>query len=250
MKNLPSLIVAAISLAAPSLASGASVIVNEINAAGTTTPGDWFELVVVGNGTAGSTVDMRGWSVRIDNAGTTNVGFFTLSNASYWSNVLAGTILTFHEDNTAGGGFDSAINTVNNFTTLGWAHTNIYIGDATYVNTSGPGYDGSFPIDQTNTQVAIFDASSALVFGPAGENHVGYVGSGVGSGEIFKLEANPSPSITLTSPYNDGSTSTFGAPNQWSSGANTQDFSAYIVPEPSSALLGCVALLGLARRRR
>ena len=28
--------------------------------------GGWLELVVVGNGTAGSTVDMRGWKIEID----------------------------------------------------------------------------------------------------------------------------------------------------------------------------------------
>ena len=91
----------------------ASVIVNEINTGGSTMPGDWFELVVVGwDGTAGSTVDLRGWTMRVDN---------------------------------------------------------------------------------------------------------------------------------------DGSTSTFGAPNEWSGGAEIQDFSAFVVPEPSSALLGLAACV---RRRR
>lgn len=245
-----SLFAVAISLVLPSTASAASVFVNEINAGGATVLGDWFELAVVGNGTAGSTVDMRGWSIRIDNNGTTNAGYFTLSNAAYWSNVLAGTILTFHEDNTAGGGLDSGINIINNFSALGWAHTNIYVGDATYVNTSAVDFDGSFPIDQNNSQVAIFDSSAILVYGPSGEGQIGYVGSGVSASEVFKLEADPSTSINLTSPYNDGTSNTFGAPNQWSSGANTQNFSAFVVPEPSSALLGGVALLGLMRRRR
>lgn len=230
--------------------SAASVIVNEINAGGATVPGDWFELVVVGDGTAGSTVDMRGWTLRIDNNNVTNVGRFVLSNDSYWSNVQAGTILTFHEDNLAGGGVDTQILGTNNFATLGWAHTNIWIGDAIYVDVGGAGYDGSFPIDQNNSQIAIFDSTLSLVFGPAGENHVGYIGSGVSASEVFKLEADPSPSITLGSPYNDGASSTFGAPNQWNSGASSQNFAAFVIPEPASASLFLLSGLAMLRRRR
>jgi hypothetical protein len=248
MKGSSFFLAASLLLIGPSMA--ASVIVNEINAGGSTMPGDWFELVVVGDGTAGSTVDMRGWTMRVDNNGTTNVGRFTLSNASYWSNVLAGTILTFHEDDTVGGGLDTGILLTDNFETLGWGHTNIYVGDATYVNTLAGDYDGSFPIDQSNSQIAILDATLTIVFGPAGENHAGYTGGGVSASEVFKLEADPSIFITLTSPYNDGSTSTFGAPNEWSGGAESQDFSAFVVPEPSSALLGLLGLAACVRRRR
>lgn len=251
MKTPPALL-ASVLLALPALAPAASVIVNEINAGGASVPGDWFELVVVGDGTAGSTVDMRGWTLRVDNNGTTNTGRFTLSNASYWSNVQAGTILTFHEDNAANSGVDTAILSTNNFATLGWASTNIWVGDSTYVNTGAGDYDGNFPIDQNNSQIAILDSGSSIVFGPAGEGAVGYTGSGVSATEICKLEADPSPLITLNSKYNDGSTSTFGAPNQWTDVGvgKTQSFSAFIVPEPSAALLGSVGLLGLLRRRR
>lgn len=233
-----------------SQANAASVIVNEINAGGATMPGDWFELVVVGEGTSGSTVDMRGWTLRVDNNGITNLGRFTLSNHSYWSNVSAGTILTFHEDNTSAGGLDTGIHLTNNFATLGWAHTNIYIGDSSYINTSAGDFDGSFPIDQNNSQIAIFDSALSIVFGPTGEGHAGYTGGGVSGSEVFKLEADPSTSITLASPYNDGSSNTFGAPNQWSSGASTQNFSAFVVPEPSITLLGGLGFLALFRRRR
>jgi hypothetical protein len=243
---VPFLIVVAFTTAAPA----ASVIVNEINAGGAAVPGDWFEVVVVGDGSAGSTVDMRGWTFRIDNNGQTNVGRFTLSNDSYWSTVRAGTILTFHEDDTASGGLNSGIHLSDFFSSLGWAHTNIHVGDATYVLTSAGDFDGSFPIDQNNSQVAIFDAALGLVFGPAGENHAGYTGGGVSATEVFKLEADPATTITLTSPYNDGSSNTFGAPNQWNSGASVQNFSAFAVPEPSATLLGLVGLLAGLRRRR
>lgn len=248
--KIPRFLLASIFLALPTISSGASVFVNEINAGGATVAGDWFELVVVGNGTAASTVDMRGWSVRIDNDGATGAGFFTLSNDAYWSNVQAGTILTFHEDDTAGGGVDTGIHLTDNFTTLGWAHTNIYVGDPTYINTLAGDYDGSFPIDNSDSQVAILDAAMNTVFGPAGEGHIGYLGGGVSGSEVFKLEADPSTSITLDSPYNDGTSSTFGAPNEWSGGTLTQNFSPFAVPEPSVMVLGAVGMLGFFRRRR
>ena len=239
-------------------AQAATVIVNEINCADpaganpSSPSGDWFEVVVVGDGTSGSTVDMRGWQFRVDQNGTTGQGYFKLSNDSYWSNVQAGTILTFCEDGSGPTGAATAILATNNFATLGWAHTNVWVGDTTYIDTGWGSNDGSFPIDQNNTQILIQDSTAATVFGPCGEGHVGYPGSGVSATEIFKLEANPSPSITLTSPYNDGSTDTFGAPNQWTSGGlpNSQSFATFVVPEPSAALLlGLLPLFGLRRRR-
>lgn len=257
MKTFPllSLVSCALALNCPA----APVIVNEINAGagdtlpgvnGQLAPGDWFELVVVGDGTPGSTVDMRGWTLRVDNNGVTGTGRFTLSSASYWSAVQAGTILTFHEDNAASNGVDTSILGTDRFATEGWAHTNVWVGDSTYILTSAPDYDGNYPIDQSNSQIAIFDSVNTLVFGPAGEGHAGYPGGGVNASEIFKLEADPSPSITLTSPYNDGSSHTFGTPNVWNQGANKQSFAAFIVPEPSAFALLMAGLAGMAGRRR
>jgi hypothetical protein len=52
-----------------------------------------------------------------------------------------------------------------------------------------------------------------------------YFDEGVNNEEVAKLEADPSPDSVLEE-YNDGSSSTFGLSNLWSSGTITQDFSA------------------------
>jgi hypothetical protein len=235
-------------------ASDASVIVNEINCKdGTTnhsTPdGDWFEVVVVGNGTWSSTVDMRGWQFKVID--TNGNGYFKLSTNSYWSNVRAGTIITFHEDNTAGGGADTSILGTNNFNTLGWGHTNVYTHDAAFIDVGWASHDPGFALDNSNSQVAVENSAGAVVFGPAGEGVA--PASGVGSDEVFKLQADPSPSITNNSAfYADGSTDTFGRPNEWTTGGlpNKQSFLVF-VPEPSGLLLalGALPLLGMRRRR-
>ena len=244
-----STLLALISSALPLCA--ASVIVNEINAksSGATPSGDWFELVVVGDGTAGSSVDMRGWRIRIDNNGATQTGYLKLSDHAYWSAVVAGTILTFTEDNAGPSGAATSILGTNQLATLGWAHTNIWAGDATYMDTTWELHDASFPIDHNNSQILIENAAGEPVFGPAGEGHVGYPGGGVNSSEVFKLEADPSPLITLTSPYNDGGTDTFGRPNEWSGGASRQSFAAFVIPEPSTLLPALLSLMLLAVRR-
>ena len=72
--------------------------------------GDWFELVVVRNGTAG-TVDLRGWRIELaDNAGFPFAAEETivLSQDSRWEAVPTGTILTFTEKRTSEGGLDTA----------------------------------------------------------------------------------------------------------------------------------------------
>lgn len=257
MKSLP-FSLALLGLAATSY--GAPVILNEYNAVDPTkfaapVPGDWFEIVVVGGGIAGDTVDMRGWEFRIDELGIGGSGFnagrFQLSSAPYWSAVQAGTIITFHEDNAAAGGRNTSILGVNNFATEGWAHTNIWVQDPTYINTSFAAHDPNYPMTENNMQITILRAGTT-VFGPAGENAMGGLVT-VGDDEVFKLEANPSTSITATSTsYNDGSSSSFGAPNVWGSATvpERQDFSAFIIPEPSSLLLAGAAGIGLLTMRR
>ena len=76
---------------------------------------DWFELVVVGDGGSGST-SLTGWKIAV---GTSDPGEnFTarttieLSDTATWDNVANGTILTFIDTDTAGGGLDTEINRV------------------------------------------------------------------------------------------------------------------------------------------
>jgi hypothetical protein len=87
-----------------------------------------------------------------------------------------------------------------------------------------------------------------IQFGPAGEGIA--PNAGVNPTEIFRLEANPSASITANSVYyDDGITlSTFGAPNRWP-GGNVQDFSQLRIPEPATVLLLGFGSLTLLRKR-
>ncbi|MCX6344579.1 MAG: PEP-CTERM sorting domain-containing protein [Armatimonadetes bacterium] len=120
-------------------------------------------------------------------------------------------------------------------------------------------YQASFSPELTNNatndnfQVWIYNSADDLIFGPAGEGV--YPLSGVGGDEVFKLETNPSASITRDSIYyKDGTSSTFGAPNLWSAGTMTQDFSLLRnIPEPSSILVllsGIAGIGGIALKRR
>lgn len=254
MKTIPSL---AALLGLATSVSAAPVILNEYNAYENApvgaVGGDWFELVVVGGGIAGDVVDMRGWKIEIQEGGVGGgSGSFTLAGgtSSYWRTVQAGTILTFHENNLAAGGRNTSILGTNNFATEGWAHTNIYVGDTNYVLAGG---DISFPMTENNMGITIRNGANQVIFGPAGEGVFPLAaGVTVGSDEVFKLEGTPSTSITTTSPlYNDGTTSTFGAPNRWEQDTLVQDFSAFIVvPEPASALMAGMAAVGLLTMRR
>jgi hypothetical protein len=76
--------------------------------------------------------------------------------------------------------------------------------------------------------------------------------TGINNREVWKLEADPSASITPISSYDDGSSSSFGSPNRWNGGANVQDFTALraAVPEPGAATLLGVALAAALSARR
>ena len=200
--------------------------------------GDWLELVVVGDGSAGSTVDMRGWTVEVfdENWDSETV---KLSNADYWSAVPAGTILTLTEDNTEQGGLDTEINRVSDLSDSGRAWTNIWLHDPFFIDQSASDFGGGIAIDNDDTKIALRDAADTLVYGPCGEgvptqdedpeDTYPETAPGVNSEEVYKLEANPVPAAdAMFGGHNDGSSSTFGAPNEWSGGADVQDFTPYV----------------------
>ena len=259
------------------VAAASPVILNEVNGVNTTMSldggnsdvhfgivpgngGDWFELVVVGDGSAGGTWDLRNYSIEVKDTGAT--AKIKLSADSAWSAVQNGTILTFIARNTANGGLDTDLTIPDHFATDGYAWKNIWIGDAALIDQGAStgyaivgGIVTGIPTSHNNTNVTILDATNVANFGPAGEGAPGYPGGGINQSEIMKLEADPTTSIVSSSPYNDGTSSSFGAPNLWSSGANRQSFAAFqVVPEPCSALLaaasGATLILCSRRARR
>jgi hypothetical protein len=185
--------------------------------------GNWFELVVTEDH-----ADLRGWRLVWTEA-PSDTGTLALTQHLLWSDLRAGTIITFGESDTAAGGLD----TDTSYDPSGgdwWIHINTLSGGVpqeTYVTTTtnvpgdGPGH---FSVGNDNWQVTIRDSQERLVFGPAGEGV--QPTSGIGNDEVFKLEEDPSPSIRPTSAYNDGTSSSFGHPNLWAGGTIQQDFSA------------------------
>lgn len=208
--------------------------------------GDWFELVVVGNGTA-STVDMRGWVIQIDDAAGPAFSAddtIVLSQDAYWAAVPAGTILTFTEKNSADGGLDTWINKVNRLgqsggTAIGsgaCAWSNIHIADPVYIDQGLSSFGGGLGVGSNNTQFRILKPGGQVVAGPVGEG-IQPTG-GIGSTEVLELEVNPTPLVSpyldpidaedpLNFVYDDGNGSTFGSPNTHTGGTLAQDFSAF-----------------------
>jgi hypothetical protein len=92
---------------------------------------------------------------------------------------------------------------------------------------------GIFPVNNDNWRLTIRDAANNVIQGPIGEGLTGWIGGGLGSDEILKVESfavgtNPTVASylgTVIGNYNAGSSSTFGQANVWSSGGFTQDLS-------------------------
>jgi hypothetical protein len=168
---------------------------------------DWFELAVVADG-----LDVRGWRLDVCDGASCTVQI-TFSNAAVWANLRAGTIITIAEDLPENASYDPAGGDWWIAVRAGAA------GSGTYVSAT------PFNVSNSNWQLVIRDASNAVVFGPAGEGIV--AGVGVGSTEVFKLEAAPSAlTFPSSASYADGVSSSYGAPNRWSGGLGEQDFSA------------------------
>ncbi len=179
--------------------------------------GNWFELVVITDH-----LDMRRWNLDIYDNGRFDETL-VITNHPIWSDLRSGTIITVSVDvpsetsyNPEAGDWWINVQANNN-------------ADGQYIEAS------NFPVSSDDWQLRIRDAGGAVVFGPAGEG----VGpkSGVGNTEIFRLEADPSDSITADSnSYDDGEDfSTFGAPNRW--GVQSLRSLRNVEPAPSSITL-------------
>ena len=231
------------------MAFGAPMILNEYNGVGDTdvlknegsdthfgqvpgNGGDWMEFVIIQD-----MLDVRGWTIRTVQDGSLDATIL-LPQYDAFAALRSGTILTVAELVATDLGYDPIFDS-----------GNPDAGDWC-IN-----YQAAFSAGNNthkDFQVTIVNASGGIVFGPAGE---GISPVGIGRDEVFKLEANPSDLITPNSTYNDGTTSTFGSPNQWSGGDFVQDFSelrSTVVPEPSSlvALAAGLGSLWAFRRRQ
>ncbi|MCD8535227.1 MAG: hypothetical protein LR011_10770 [Verrucomicrobia bacterium] len=150
-----------------------------------------------------------------------------------WADLRAGTILTLAENESlANSSGESVVSgTQTSFDPASgdwWIH--VWTFDASLIetetNADGDG-PGNFSVGNDNWEISLYRGATPeaeRIWGPIGEAYDGF-GGGVGSDEIGKLETDPSPSVTIFD-YNDGSSSSFGAPNLWSAGTITQDFSA------------------------
>ena len=183
--------------------------------------GDWFELVVVQDH-----LDLRGWQVVVrDQAG---LGGDTQQTLTFTDNpVLAdlrsGTIVTVAADLASDVSYDPLAGDW-------WIHLRSgAAGDGLYISAL------PFSVSNDNTQISVIDRDGVTVFGPAGEGI--NPSSGIGSDEVFKLEADPGPGITAISNFRDGTSSTFGGPNLWSGGTVTQNFGELRVPVTRSCTL-------------
>ena len=200
--------------------------------------GDWFELVVTGTDAATSTVDLRGWKIEILSGGTTKT--LVLSSDPYWSNVMAGTILTFIENNTGEGGLDTAIHQESAFHTGGFVWSNIWIRDPVFINQAASVIGSGISIDNNNTWFTIKNPAGTVVLGPCGEGIAaedtdlnGYPDTlvNVSSQEVLALRTDPATTVSpLFGLYTDQSSSTFGYPNYWKNKEKAQNFAAYVTP--------------------
>lgn len=199
--------------------------------------GNWFELALIGDGNSGFT-NLTGWSIEVGQIA--NSGLFipestiTLSDPATWSAVAHGTLLTFIDENTAGGGLDTQINLVNELTSDGFAWTNIHLGTPGTVTATGL---SELNLNSNNTALLIRNASGTTIFGPVGEGIAPI--NGISSEEIFELENDPLLTVSTCDEssdsepgYDDGSSSsTFGSPNLFapigSATDRAQDFSNF-----------------------
>jgi len=196
----------------------------------------WVEFAIVGNGSPGSTTDMRGWTIDI--LGSTGTRSIKLSQDAYWSDVISGTLLTFTAENSANGGLDTGIHRTGALHNLGYLWTNIWAFDPLMISQAQSSVANNLGIDSDDTRFIVRNAANTIIYGPAGE---GIASSdptnatallGVSSREVLRLQQNPNPGIDpLFGTYNDAdNSSTFGSPNTWGSVPTVQSFAAFVRP--------------------
>jgi hypothetical protein len=180
--------------------------------------GDWFELVVITDH-----LNMQSWRLDIYENGSLDETL-NLTNHSIWSDLRSGTIITVSEDLPSDISYNPAAGDW-------WINVQANnIANGLYIEAS------NFVVSSSNWQIRIRNSAGVVIFGPAGEGIS--PASGISNTEIFRLEADPSASITPASAdYDDGKDfSTFGAPNRW----GIQSFGtlrAVVAPETSSITL-------------
>ena len=180
--------------------------------------GDWFELVAL------DTVDLRGWTFEVwdsaSGAPTVSAALTVRADANQLATITAGTIITISEDIADDLSFNAGTND--------W-HINLQANaaqDGAYFTTDS---QEGFAINNNDTQIAIYDQQGTPVALRTGEATAPT--ASVNSEEVFKLEATPGTAITPNHPdYADGTTSTWGQPNQWNNSTVEQDLTALRTP--------------------
>ncbi len=173
--------------------------------------GDWFELVVTDDH-----VDLRGATLSWAEVADNTSGVITLSNNIAWSNLRAGTIITFIRHNTAGGGVDT------NLSFSPWTgdrSINVWTGDTSLIasttsTVSTHGF-GDFHTSNDDWRLTIRNAAAQPLSISSGEGCGGYGGRGIGNTETCDLQQNPSRSSRSWDDYNESIRSSFGAANSW-----------------------------------
>lgn len=166
--------------------------------------GDWLEFVVIEDG-----LDLRGWRLNLtDRWG--DAGELVFGDAPVLAHLAAGTILTVAEDLPEDPAYDPAAGDWRFHLRASREGSGEYISAA------------DFDVTPLDWRLEIRDAEGWLRFGPVGESVEPR--GGIGSDEVGRLQGEPSGETRRDSgDYGDGSSSTFGEPNTWSTGDQDLD---------------------------